>query len=105
MLVLIVGPTVLAASEGDLDSPMGKALLGVAVLTVVGIGVSVVLAARTVGVLESALRSAWTLTSGCRVASSSAELPGGLHSFDRFASIRSAGVVIGVEAFANSLLT
>ncbi len=57
MLVLIVGPTVLAASEGDLDSPMGKALLGVAVLTVVGIGVSVVLAARTVGVLESALRS------------------------------------------------
>ena len=33
-----------------------------------------------------------------------AELPGGLHTFDRFASIRSAGVVMGVEAFADWLL-
>jgi len=32
-----------------------------------------------------------------------AELPGGLHTFDRFASIRSAGVVAGVEAFADWL--
>jgi acetyl esterase/lipase len=33
-----------------------------------------------------------------------AELPGGLHTFDRFASLRSAGVVAGVEAFADWLL-
>jgi acetyl esterase/lipase len=56
MLVLVAGPTVLAAVEGDLDSRAGKAALVLAALTVAGIVVSVVLAARAVGVLESVLR-------------------------------------------------
>ena len=55
MLLLVVAPTVLAAAEGDLDSMAGKAALALAALTVAGIVVSVVLAARAVGVLESAL--------------------------------------------------
>ena len=57
MLLLVVAPTVLAAAEGDLDSLAGKAALALAALTVAGIVVSVVLAARAVGVLESALRA------------------------------------------------
>jgi acetyl esterase/lipase len=57
MLLLVVAPTMLAASEGDLDSLAGKAAFALASLTVAGVAVSVVLAARTVGVLESALRA------------------------------------------------
>jgi len=57
MLLLVGAPTVLAAAEGDLDSPFGAAILALAALTVVGITVSVMLAARTSGVLESALRA------------------------------------------------
>lgn len=34
-----------------------------------------------------------------------AELPGGLHAFDRFASIRSAAVASAVEAFATSAVS
>ena len=56
MLLLVAAPTVLAAAEGDLDSLAGKATLALAALTVAGIVVSVVLAARTIGTLESALR-------------------------------------------------
>jgi acetyl esterase/lipase len=57
MLLLVGAPTVLAAAEGDLDSRFGAAILALAALAVVGIVVSVVRAARTVGVLESALRA------------------------------------------------
>jgi acetyl esterase/lipase len=57
MLVLAVAPTVLAAAEGDLDSLAGKVVLVLAALPVVGIAVSVRLAARTVGVLEASLRA------------------------------------------------
>lgn len=57
MLFLVVAPTVLAAAEGDLGSLAGKAALALAALTVAGIVASVVLATRTVGVLESALRA------------------------------------------------
>ncbi len=56
MLLLVAAPTVLAAAEGDLDSLVGRAALVLAALTVAGIVVSVVLAARAVGVLESVLR-------------------------------------------------
>ncbi len=57
MLVLVLAPTALALAEGDLDSVVGKAALPLAAVTVVGIVVSVVLAARTVGAVESALRA------------------------------------------------
>jgi hypothetical protein len=34
-----------------------------------------------------------------------AELPGGLHAFDRFASIRSAAVASAIEVFATSAVS
>jgi acetyl esterase/lipase len=33
-----------------------------------------------------------------------AELPGGLHAFDRFASVRSAAVAAAVEAFGDAVV-
>jgi acetyl esterase/lipase len=57
MLVLVVGPTALAAVEGDLHSGAGTVVAALAALTIVAILLSVVLAWRTVGVIESALRA------------------------------------------------
>ena len=56
MVLLVLGPAVLAVAEGDLHSLVGAAALVLPVLTLAGIGVSLLLALRCVAVLDTALR-------------------------------------------------